>query len=181
MHNCSLSVTSEDNSSNFFLPSAGVATIIWHQISERHILETLSSFGISTSPFSFLCPQCSIDCVAWRRHVGEANLRHSLRPFNKPLYILGEVSTMVNNISETNSCASATNKGRQPFGLPIVRCLPILLFVLISCGVFMIRFEVLPVSIHVPFPVPVPYLPISTNEHLTISSFELYVNKSSLR
>ena len=88
---------------------------------------------------------------------------------------------MVNNISETNNCASATNKVRQAFGLPIFRCLPILLFVLIFCGVFMIRFEVLPVSIHVPLPVPVPYLPISTNEHLTISSFELYVNKSSLR
>ena len=85
---------------------------------------------------------------------------------------------MVNDITEPKKYGNATNKASQPFGLPNFRCLPLLLLVLVSCGLFMIRFEVLPVSIHVPLPVPVPYLPSSTSEHLTSASFEQYVNKT---
>ena len=84
-------------------------------------------------------------------------------------------------VAEPKKCSRATNKASQPFGLPIVRCLPVLLLVLVSCGLFMIRFEVLPVSFHVALPVPVPYLPSSVSEHLTSSSLERYLNKTSVR
>ena len=81
-----------------------------------------------------------------------------------------------------NNGDSATNKARQLFGLPpIYRCLPILVFIIVSCGVFVIRFEILPVSVRFTLPLPVPYLPISTTEHLTTSSFDRHVNKTSIR